>query len=133
MKSPSKGSAPPSATPWSPTLSSRLDTPGLCLPGSGQRLIPYSGGRAHGEDRLPTRVEGAPIRQIVERSPRDLRVDFFRGLSLFLIFLDHVPGNVLSFVKLQSFAFCDAAELFVFISASTAALVYRRLFAIPGC
>src|SRR5260370_40281931 len=114
MKSPSKGSAPPSAIRWSPALSSRLDTPGLCLPGSSQRRIPCSSGRANGEDRLPTRVEGAPSRQIVERSPRDIGLDFFRGLPLFFIFLDDVPGNVLSFVTLQAVAVCDEAQAFVF-------------------
>ena len=24
---------------------------------------------------------------------RDVRLDFFRGLALWLIFLDHIPGN----------------------------------------
>jgi hypothetical protein len=58
---------------------------------------------------------------------RDLRLDFFRGLSLFFIFIDHIPGNILSTVTLQSVAFCDAAEVFVFISGYTAALVYGQL------
>ncbi|HXP78002.1 MAG TPA: OpgC domain-containing protein [Stellaceae bacterium] len=58
------------------------------------------------------------------RPPRDLRLDFFRGLSLFLIFVDHIPGNVLSYFTLRSVAFSDAAEAFIFISGFTAALVY---------
>jgi hypothetical protein len=57
---------------------------------------------------------------------RDLRLDFFRGLSLFFIFIDHIPGNFLSYFTLQSIAFCDAAEVFIFISGFTAALVYGR-------
>ena len=31
----------------------------------------------------------------LQRSRRDLRVDFFRGLALWWIFTDHVPGDVL--------------------------------------
>lgn len=60
----------------------------------------------------------------VVRPSRDLRLDFFRGLSLFLIFIDHIPGNVLSYFTLRSVAFSDAAEAFIFISGFTAALVY---------
>ncbi|MGH7126139.1 MAG: OpgC family protein [Stellaceae bacterium] len=58
------------------------------------------------------------------RPSRDLRLDFFRGLSLFLIFIDHIPGNVLSYFTLRSVAFSDAAEAFIFISGFTAAIVY---------
>ncbi len=64
----------------------------------------------------------------VARPTRDLRLDFFRGLSLFLIFIDHIPGNVLSYFTLRSFAFSDAAEAFIFISGFTAAIVYGTMF-----
>lgn len=57
---------------------------------------------------------------------RDLRLDFFRGLALFFIFIDHIPNNTLSYFTLQASAFCDAAEVFIFISGYTAALVYGR-------
>jgi len=59
-------------------------------------------------------------------SGRDLRLDFFRGLSLFFIFIDHIPENVLSYFTLHTIAFCDAAEVFIFISGYTAALVYGQ-------
>jgi hypothetical protein len=58
---------------------------------------------------------------------RDLRLDFFRGLSLFFIFIDHIPNNVLSYGTVQVIAFSDAAEVFIFISGYTAALVYGQL------
>jgi hypothetical protein len=57
---------------------------------------------------------------------RDLRLDFFRGVALLLIFVDHIPGNVLSHFTVQSLGFSDAAEIFIFISGYTAALVYGR-------
>jgi hypothetical protein len=60
-------------------------------------------------------------------SGRDLRLDFFRGLALMCIFVDHVPNNFLSNVTLHSAAFCDAAEVFVFISGYAAALAYGRM------
>src|ERR1700740_176107 len=58
---------------------------------------------------------------------RDLRLDFFRGLALLFIFIDHIPNNFLSNVTLHTVAFCDAAEVFVFISGYAAALAYGRL------
>ena len=60
------------------------------------------------------------------RLPRDLRLDFFRGLSLFFIFIDHIPENALAYFTLRSVAFNDAAEVFIFISGYTAALVYGQ-------
>jgi hypothetical protein len=57
---------------------------------------------------------------------RDLRLDFFRGLALFCIFIDHLPNNILSEFTLQSVMFSDAAEVFILISGYTAGLVYGR-------
>ena len=68
----------------------------------------------------------------VRSQPRDLRLDFFRGLALVLIFVDHIPENVLGYFTLQSVQFCDAAEVFIFISGYTAALVYGRTLATQG-
>jgi hypothetical protein len=57
---------------------------------------------------------------------RDLRLDFFRGLALWLIFVDHIPRNVVNWYTLRNYGFSDAAEVFVFISGYTAAYVYAR-------
>ena len=59
-------------------------------------------------------------------SSRDLRLDFFRGLALIFIFIDHIPENILSYFTIQAVEFFDAAEVFIFISGYTAALVYGR-------
>ncbi len=64
--------------------------------------------------------------------PRDLRLDFFRGMSLIFIFIDHIPENILTYFTLQSVGFFDAAEVFIFISGYTAALVYGRRLASKG-
>ena len=65
-------------------------------------------------------------------TPRDLRLDFFRGVSLILIFIDHIPENILSYLTLQAITFFDAAEVFIFISGFTAAIVYGRRLASKG-
>ena len=65
-------------------------------------------------------------------SGRDLRLDFFRGLALVCIFIDHIPENYLSAFTLSAIAFSDAAEVFIFISGFTAALVYGRALAVRG-
>jgi hypothetical protein len=57
---------------------------------------------------------------------RDLRLDFFRGLALFCIFLDHLPNNIMAEFTLQSVMFADAAEVFILISGYTAGMVYGR-------
>ena len=42
-------------------------------------------------------------------SVRDLRIDFFRGLALYMILVDHVVGDPLSRFTIQNFGFSDAA------------------------
>jgi hypothetical protein len=63
---------------------------------------------------------------------RDLRLDLFRGIALWLIFLDHIPSNVVSWITIRNYGFSDATEIFVFISGYTAAFVYGRAMAISG-
>jgi hypothetical protein len=58
---------------------------------------------------------------------RDLRLDFFRGMALWLIFLNHIPSNFVGWFTTRNFGFSDAAEMFVFISGYTAAFVYGRV------
>jgi hypothetical protein len=68
----------------------------------------------------------------VPASSRDLRLDFFRGLALIFIFIDHIPENVLGYFTIQAVQLFDAAEVFIFISGYTAALVYGRILALQG-
>jgi len=63
---------------------------------------------------------------VVTTTGRDLRLDLFRGLALWLIFLDHIPSNVVSWVTIRNYGFSDATEIFIFISGYTAAFVYGR-------
>ncbi len=66
------------------------------------------------------------------RSVRDYRLDFFRGMALLFIFLDHLPDNALSFFTLRVISISDAAEVFIFISGYTAAMVYGRVWTRDG-
>jgi hypothetical protein len=59
-------------------------------------------------------------------SERDLRLDLFRGVALWLIFLDHIPDNIVSWITIRNYGFSDATEIFIFISGYTAAFVYGR-------
>jgi hypothetical protein len=63
---------------------------------------------------------------------RDLRLDFFRGLALFCIFIDHLPNNILASFTLQSVMLSDAAEVFILISGYTAGMVYGRILERQG-
>ncbi|CEG09215.1 OpgC protein [Afipia felis] len=58
---------------------------------------------------------------------RDLRLDLFRGLANWLIFLGHVPDSLLTWFTSRNYGFSDGADLFVFISGYTATLVYSRM------
>jgi hypothetical protein len=58
---------------------------------------------------------------------RDLRLDLFRGLANWAIFLDHIPDNVVNWVTTRNYGFSDAADLFVFISGYTASFVYAKM------
>lgn len=60
------------------------------------------------------------------RVERDLRIDLFRGLALLFIFVDHIPGNTWANYTLKNFGFCDASEVFVFLSGYAAMLAYGK-------
>ncbi len=60
------------------------------------------------------------------RAGRDMRVDFFRGLALWWIFTDHIPGNWINQFSLRNFALCDSAEVFVLLAGYGAGLAYGK-------
>ena len=67
-----------------------------------------------------------------QRSRRDARVDVLRGMALLMIFIDHVPGNLLSLVTLRNFGFADAAELFVLLAGFASMAAYGGSFSRDG-
>jgi hypothetical protein len=66
------------------------------------------------------------------RSARDVRLDFFRGLAMFIIFVAHVPDNSWFDWIPARFGFSSAAEVFVFCSGLASALAFGRVFTKDG-
>ena len=58
---------------------------------------------------------------------RDVRIDLFRGIANWFIFLDHIPNNVVNWITIRNFGFSGAADLFIFISGYAAAIVYAKM------
>jgi hypothetical protein len=61
---------------------------------------------------------------ILDPADRDFRIDLFRGLALWWIFLDHVPETYLNHFTPKNFGFSDAAEILVFLSGLASGSVY---------
>ena len=57
---------------------------------------------------------------------RSAAVDFFRGLGLWIVFLDHIDPNVWSRLTLWRFGFSDFAEVFIFLSGFIGVGSYER-------
>jgi hypothetical protein len=70
--------------------------------------------------------------QVFGRPGRDPRVDVLRGAALLMIFVDHMPGNPVSYFTLHNFGFCDAAEIFVLLAGFASMMAYGRVFARDG-
>lgn len=62
------------------------------------------------------------------RRPRDPRLDFFRGLGMFIILIAHIPGNSWADWIPARFGFSDAADLFVFCSGMASAIAFGAVF-----
>jgi hypothetical protein len=63
---------------------------------------------------------------------RSIEIDFFRGFALIAIALDHIPSSVLSHGMLHTFAYCDSAEVFVFVSGYVSAASWLAIAARKG-
>jgi len=72
----------------------------------------------------PDAQTDASLSATLKPGERDLRLDLFRGIALWLIFLDHIPSNIVNWITIRNYGFSDATEIFVFISGYTAAFVY---------
>jgi len=73
-------------------------------------------------DHLPGTAKVPEIHD--DGSRRDLRLDACRGLALWFIFIDHIPGNSLAWLTLRNYGFSDTTEVFVFVSGYTCMLAY---------
>ncbi|WP_306225824.1 OpgC family protein [Bosea beijingensis] len=62
------------------------------------------------------------------KRPRDERLDLFRGLTMLIIFVAHLPENSWNAWIPARFGFSSGAELFVFCSGIASALAFGSVF-----
>lgn len=75
------------------------------------------------------RLTDAPQRT---RRTRDPRLDFFRGVGMFIILIAHIPNNTWTLWIPARFGFSDATEMFVFLSGMASAIAFGRVFDAQG-
>ncbi|XDA97727.1 OpgC domain-containing protein [Sulfitobacter sp. LCG007] len=63
---------------------------------------------------------------------RDPRLDFFRGLAMFIILVAHTPQSWFPLVIPARFGFSDATEIFVFCSGMASAIAFGSVFRKQG-
>jgi hypothetical protein len=59
---------------------------------------------------------------------RDPRLDFYRGIAMFIILFAHTPGNYFTSWIPARWGFSDATEIFVFCSGMASAIAFGRTF-----
>ncbi|MBV6633677.1 MAG: OpgC domain-containing protein [Alphaproteobacteria bacterium] len=75
--------------------------------------------------------QGAALAEPPARNPervRDPRLDFFRGICMFIILLAHTPGNPWTLWIPARFGYSDATEIFVFCSGMASAIAFGKVF-----
>jgi hypothetical protein len=74
-----------------------------------------------------SRAHAAPVATV-----RDPRLDFFRGVAMFIILLAHTPANLWTRWIPARWGFSDATEMFVFCSGMASAIAFGKLFQTRG-
>ncbi|ARE83744.1 OpgC protein [Roseovarius sp. AK1035] len=72
------------------------------------------------------RVTNAAAKPVA--STRDIRLDFFRGIAMFIILCAHTPSNFFTSWIPARWGFSDATEIFVFCSGMASAIAFGRTF-----
>mgnify|MGYP005738996021 FL=1 len=75
---------------------------------------------------MSTKSDRLPRRQ------RDRRLDFFRGMAMFIILIAHIPRDWWALWIPARFGFSDGAEMFVFCSGMASALAFGSLYRSHG-
>ena len=78
------------------------------------------------------RANAAAKAAVATTRQRDLRLDFFRGIAMFIILIAHVPSDWLALWIPARFGFSDATEMFVFCSGMASAIAFGRVFREQG-
>ncbi|WP_293575981.1 OpgC family protein [Phaeobacter sp.] len=85
-----------------------------------------------GDPAAPANRGAAPQGAATARRVRDPRLDFFRGIAMFIILCAHIPGNRWTGWIPARFGFSDATEIFVFCSGMASAVAFGGTFANRG-
>ncbi len=82
----------------------------------------------------PPQLNPTPLSDNLAGAPRqrEIRLDFFRGLAMFIIFISHMPGNPWARYIPARFGTSDATEMFVFCSGFASAIAFGGVFARRG-
>lgn len=75
----------------------------------------------------PIDLDKAPAKR-----QRDPRLDFYRGIAMFIILVAHIPGNRWTGWIPARFGFSDATEIFVFCSGMASAIAFGSSYAQQG-
>jgi len=70
--------------------------------------------------------------QVMAATVRDPRLDFYRGMAMFIILFAHTPGNFFTSWIPARWGFSDATEMFVFCSGMASAIAFGRTFERAG-
>ncbi|MBK0326548.1 OpgC domain-containing protein [Rhodobacteraceae bacterium F11138] len=79
-----------------------------------------------------TQFLSPPAPQVVAGTQRDPRLDFYRGIAMFIILVAHIPFNPWSGWIPARFGWSDATEIFVFCSGMASAIAFGGSFARRG-
>ncbi len=69
------------------------------------------------------------LRPAIQRDPR---IDFFRGIALYMVLVDHIPWDPIARVTYRNFGFSTAAYIFFFLSGVSCGIAYSRVLARSG-
>jgi hypothetical protein len=69
---------------------------------------------------------------VPQKRERDVRLDFFRGLTMFIIFIAHADVNPWNSWIPARFGFSSGTELFVFCSGLASAIAFGSVFVKRG-
>ncbi|MGB5835538.1 MAG: OpgC domain-containing protein [Albidovulum sp.] len=81
----------------------------------------------HAAPAYPASAGAMPISRT-----RDIRLDFFRGIAMYIILIAHIRSDWLALWIPARFGFSDATEMFVFCSGMASAIAFGTAFREKG-
>jgi len=81
---------------------------------------------------FPAAPASTPSRAAAAVRVRDPRLDFYRGIAMFIILCAHTPNNFFTLWIPARFGFSDATEIFVFCSGMASAIAFGATYQRSG-